>query len=175
MTTVEQALELVLSDSLPQETEVVNLKNALGKVLAEQIKADRDAPPFDRVAMDGIAIYAASLNERSAFRIEKTQAAGAEQSRLMDIACCVEVMTGAILPAHTDCVIPYEQIEIKEGTAKIKNKDHLAGQHIHRQGTDAKRGDILVDRGRLINPAVIGMLASVWKTKIKVLKINEIS
>lgn len=175
MIAVDKALEFILSQPLPQETEVVDLKNALGKVLAELVRADRDAPPFDRVTMDGIALHAALLGKQLTFKIEKIQAAGAERSKLIDTTGCIEVMTGAILPENTDCVIPYEQIEIKDGMAKLLTPQHVAGQNIHRQGTDAKEQDILLDRGRVISPSVIGVLASVGIAEVKVLKIPKVA
>src|SRR5690554_3899456 len=175
MISVDKALALILSTSLPKEFELVELKNTLGKVLAEPIIADRDAPPFDRVSMDGIALQADALTHHSGFKIEKIQPAGAERTSLMNSSGCIEVMTGAILPANTDCVIPYEQIQIKGGVAYPMSVDHPKGRNIHFQGTDAKKGDILLDAGKIINPSVTGVLATVGMAKVKVLKLPKVA
>ena len=175
MITVEQALKSVLAQKLPRQTETVALRRSLGKILAEPVIADRDAPPFDRVSMDGIALQTQSLELYSHFKIEKTQAAGAAQSILKDPAGCIEVMTGAILPANTDCVIPYEQIEIKEGYAYPLSRTHSLGQNIHRQGKDASQGDSLLPFGEPIAPTVAAVLASVGLEEVKVLKLPRVA
>src|SRR5690554_8113577 len=110
MISVREALDLVLSQSLPKETEEMDLASSIGKILADPISADRDAPPFDRVTMDGIAVDFKALKEHLAFKIEAIQPAGSPQIRLGNKENCIEVMTGSILPENTDCVIPYDQI-----------------------------------------------------------------
>lgn len=175
MMTVEQALESILAQKLPRKTETVALRHSLGRILADPVKADRDAPPFDRVSMDGIALQAQALELYSHFKIERTQAAGATQSILEDPTGCIEVMTGAILPANTDCVIPYEQIEIKEGFAYPLSRTHPFGQNIHRQGKDALQGDSLLPLGEPIVPTVAAVLASAGMEEIKVLKLPRMA
>src|SRR5690554_5328941 len=175
MIAVDKALALILSTSLPKESELVDLKDALGKVLAEPVTADRDAPPFDRVAMDGIAPQADALALYTGVRIEKMQPAGAERISLVNADGCIEVMTGAILPANTDCVIPYEQIEIKAEMAYPVSLDHPKGRNIHSRGTDAKLGNILLEPGKIISPSMIGVLATVGMAKVKVLKMPKVA
>lgn len=175
MISVEEALHHILSHNLPAETELVELQDALGRVLAEPVLADRDAPPFDRVTMDGIAIQARALQDYESFKIETIQAAGAEQTRLSAPDNCIEVMTGAVLPRDTDCIIPYEQIEIKDGKAYPLHKDHVAGQNVHSQGKDAKKGDILLPKGKTISPTVAGILASVGMQQVQVVKLPKIA
>src|SRR5690606_26434423 len=141
------------------ETEDTDLLDAMGRVLAESVKADRDAPPFHRVTMDGIAIDSNSLKDNSSFKIENIQGAGHAQLKLRDKNNCIEVMTGAILPENTDCVIPYEQIRLTDGVAILESNEHAAFQCIHLKGTDAKKGDILLAQGKQITPAMMGVMA----------------
>ena len=68
MISVQEALDLIFNQSLPMETEEADLLQAMGRVLAEPVKADRDAPPFHRVTMDGIAIDSNSLKDNSSFK-----------------------------------------------------------------------------------------------------------
>lgn len=175
MITVEQALQLVLSQTIPTDTETIDLNQSVGRILAEPIIADRDAPPFDRVAMDGIALQSQALRRYEAFKIEQIQAAGSAKSSLTDPGNCIEVMTGAILPAHTDCVIPYEQIEIRDGYAYPGSKDHSTGQNIHSQAKDARKGDELLGYGTPITPTVVAVLAAVGKWQVKVQKLPTIA
>jgi molybdopterin molybdotransferase len=89
-----------------------------GAVLRENVYAERDHPPFDRVAMDGIAIASgeAAAHKRR-FRIQATQAAGEPPLTLRDATHCIEIMTGAMLPIGCDCVVPVERIKIDHGIA----------------------------------------------------------
>jgi molybdopterin molybdotransferase len=175
MISVQEALGLILKQSIPMETEETDLLGAMGHVLAESIKADRDAPPFHRVTMDGIAIDSRSLKDNSSFKIENIQAAGHPQLRLHDKKNCIEVMTGAILPENTDCVVPYEQIKLSDGMAILKSNEHATLQCIHLKGTDAKKGDILLAKGQQITPAIIGVLASTGISRVKVQKMPKVA
>src|ERR1035441_3190520 len=85
--------------------ESLPLTQCVGATLRENIYAERDQPPFDRVAMDGMAVDSPSLRLGTRrVRIQTTQAAGAPQSKLQDTNNAIEVMTGAILPLGCDCV-----------------------------------------------------------------------
>src|SRR5580698_9926289 len=80
-----------------------------GAVLRENIYAERDQPPFDRVAMDGVALTSqATAAGRRRFRLQATQAAGDAQLTLASVESCIEVMTGAVLPSGCDTVVPVE-------------------------------------------------------------------
>jgi molybdopterin molybdotransferase len=175
MISVQKALELILERSLPQKNEEVDLLDALGRVLAEPVKADRDAPPFHRVTMDGIAIHSSAPAKNPSFKIENIQPAGKAQLNLSDRKNCIEVMTGAILPNNTDCVIPYEQIKIADGVAFLQSKEHEPYQNVHLRGTDAQKGDIILTKGQNITPAIIGALASVGVSRVKVRKLPKIA
>ena len=113
MISVEEALQILDSHTVHFGSEIVDLDEANGRILEEDVFADRPFPPFHRVTMDGIAIrYATYGQGRSAFAVEQIAAAGAPQCRLMDQEACIEVMTGAILPEGVDTVIRYEDIRM---------------------------------------------------------------
>ena len=169
MVSVSEATSIVGSNLFKPEAEVVNVANALWRVLAEPIKADRDFPPFDRVAMDGIAIqYEQFSNGQKDFELEGVAAAGNPQKKLTDKSKCMEVMTGAPLPHGTDTVIRYEDLEILNNRATILISNLSNGQNIHRQAQDAKQNQLLLPVGTLISPAEIALIASVGKSQIKV-------
>ena len=131
-------------------------------MLSEDVSADRDFPPFDRVMMDGIGINAAQCAKgQTQFAIEGLQAAGAPQMELKDPLNCLEVMTGAILPIGVDTIIPYEQITIDSQLARLNDLSYTPGKHVHRQGFDQKEGDVLILAGTMLSSAEIPILATV--------------
>src|SRR5690242_1666456 len=99
MVSVQEATSIVLSNLYKSKCVEVNLVDAVGKILAESIVADRDFPPFDRVAMDGIALqYSQWKSGRKEFEVEYMQTAGEPRKTLKNNENALEVMTGAILP-----------------------------------------------------------------------------
>lgn len=174
MITIQEALDLVLSQKQSYGIEEIQLTKAVGRFLAEDIFTDRDAPPFDRVMMDGIAIHLADLQDslNPNYPIQGIQAAGSPQMSLMDATHCLEVMTGAILPINANTIIPYEEIKIKDGKAHL-NIEKAAKRFIHYQGSDSKKGEKVLEKGKRINTGDIGILATVGQAKVKVAKLPK--
>ncbi|WP_456438184.1 molybdopterin molybdotransferase MoeA [Psychroserpens sp.] len=171
MITSQKALDIILDNTIDFGIEEIPFLESLGSVLKEDVKADRDFPPFNRVSMDGIAIsYEAFAKGQIDFKIENIQAAGSEQLTLKEHTNCIEVMTGAVLPQHTDTVIPYELVTIENGVVTIDTKTVNDGQNIHQQGKDRKANDVLVKKNKIISAAEIGVLATVGKSMVKVAK-----
>ena len=171
LTSSNKALEIILNNSQNFGVEEVNFINSLGRVLKENIVADRDFPPFNRVSMDGIGISFDSFkNGQRAFKIEGVQPAGSEQLTLKNNENCIEVMTGAVLPKNIDVVIPYEQVEILEGVATIQIESTEQFKNIHKKGTDKLKGDLIIPENIKISSAEIGVLATVGKSKVSVAK-----
>jgi molybdopterin molybdotransferase len=170
MHTVADADQILAQHPLILSTESVPFAKTLGRILTETIVADRDFPPFDRVAMDGIAInYDAFANGKTAFTVLGTQRAGEPAQPLPDPICCLEVMTGAILPTGADTVIRYEDITMANGTATIT--DHVEvvrGLNVHKQGTDRRPLDVLLSAGVQLRPVELAVLASVGQTSVSV-------
>ncbi len=171
MISVEKAEQIILENTINIATEKVSIDNALGRILAEDLCADRDFPPFDRVTMDGIAICYDQLETgQTSFNIEATAAAGNAQKTLQNASNCIEVMTGAIIPLNTDTVIRYEDLEISEKNAKILYSSLNIGQNVHPKGSDRKENDVIVPKGRRISPAEIGVAATIGKNEMLVQK-----
>jgi len=169
MITVEEAGEIILEQLRYYGVEIIPFTLALGRVLAENIKADRDWPPFNRVSMDGIAVsYRSIENGIKTFSIKAIQAAGDVPVEIGHPGECIEIMTGAALPASVDTVIRYEDLEIKDGSATIHTASVKKGQNIHQQGTDKKQHDIVATAGQLVSPAIIGIMASVGEIEVRV-------
>ena len=169
MINVSEATAIILAHLFKPSMQRLKLAECTGKVLAEPVIADRDFPAFDRVSMDGIAVVFEEWRRgRRTFPISGTQAAGEEQKSLADVAQCFEVMTGAILPAGCDTVVRYEDVEINELEATIRADVVTGGQSIHRRGTDARKGQILLEPGQVMAPSEIALLASVGMGEVKV-------
>lgn len=170
MITVQQATEIIHEVPFHAEKEHVEISQATGRVLAGNIIADRDLPPFHRATMDGIAIkYQEGVTE---FVVEGTQAAGQPQQHLKN--GCIEIMTGAVLPEGADTVVRYEDIEITDGKATIK-APFEKNQSIHVRGIDAREGEILLRPGTILSPAEIAILASVGKPNVAIYKVRPIA
>ena len=175
MVPVREAEEIILRHRRDYGVETLPFDQCLGRVLAEDIRADRDMPPYDRVTMDGIAIrYESFLNGIRSYRILSIQAAGDTPADIHAGDECVEIMTGAALSPTTDTVIPYEEIEIQDGRALVTSDQVQPRQNIHLQGRDKKKDDLLVAPGAFITPAVITAAASVGKTLLQVKKIPRV-
>lgn len=175
LTPVNNALEIILNHTKDFGVEEVHFLKARKRVLAEDILADRDFPPFNRVSMDGIAFHTDALqNGKVNFKIEGIQAAGAAQLTLENIENCLEVMTGAVLPNNANCVLQYEKVSIENGVATLQETDLKDFQNIHKQGFDKQKGDVLVNKGTLISASEIGVLATVGKEFVKVQKLPKV-
>jgi len=171
ITSSQRALEIILDQTKKFDIEKVDFTNSLGRTLKEDIVADRDFPPFDRVSMDGIALVSNTFNKgRRAFKIEGVQAAGSKQLSLNNSENCMEAMTGAVLPKNTDVVIQYELLDIKNGIVNVNTEDIKDFQNIHKKGLDRKEGDILITKDTIISSAEIGVLATVGKSQVTVAK-----
>ena len=176
MISVKEALQTVLNSAQDFGVEKIPFIKSVGRILKEDIKADRDFPPFNRVSMDGIAIdfkeFSSRLrsNRYLQFKIEGIQAAGSKQISLHNPENCIEVMTGAVLPNNCDTVIRYEDVTIENGIATININEINKNQNIHQKGKDGKVGDLLIPQNTIISAAEIGVLATVGKSTIKVAK-----
>jgi molybdopterin molybdotransferase len=150
--------------------ESLPLVQCAGAVLRENIYAERDAPPFDRVAMDGIALQSEAVRAGSRrYRIQGTQAAGDPPLTLGNKSGCIEVMTGAVLPTECDAVVPVEQISTRDGEAELADDLQVeAWQNIHRRGTDSRQGALLLSTGTRLSAPEVAIAASAGMARVRV-------
>ena len=170
MITPAEAEALIRQHLVCLPIESLPLPQCMGAVLRENVYAERDQPPFDRVAMDGIAIDSSAWKSgRRRFRIEGLQAAGDPNRRLATAEDCLEVMTGAVLPHGCDAVIPSEQLQLIDGLAQVQAEaDVRSGQNVHKRATDGRQGDLLLAAGVLLRPPEIAVAASAGMSRIRV-------
>ncbi|MBI9040301.1 molybdopterin molybdotransferase MoeA [Lutibacter sp.] len=171
LTTVKEALDIILKNSEDFGVEEIDFLQSSGRILKENIVADRDFPPFNRVSMDGIAISSTAFNKGiRSFKIEGIQAAGSPQLSLKNTENCIEAMTGAVLPKNTDVVIQYELLTIENNSATVDLDAVKEFQNVHLKGLDRKQHDVLIPKDTLISAAEISVFATVGKATIKVAK-----
>lgn len=161
MLTTAAASAAILTAMPVAKTETVALEKACGRVLRQAVVAERDQPPFDRVTMDGIAIAFLEFNAgKREFALQAMQAAG-DPALTLEAGKCIEIMTGASLPAGADCIVPVERISVQDGMATIE-RDYVATpqQFVHARGSDHTQGTELLSPGARISPMDIAIIAS---------------
>ena len=168
--TPHQAEEAIRSRLACLPIESLPLTQCVGGTLRENIYAERDQPPFDRVTMDGIAGDSESWRHgMRRLRIQAAQPAGAPPLTLAQKDHAIEVMTGAILPIGCDCVVPVEQIDVADGFASLKPTAVTTGYHnVHRRGADCRQGALLLTSGTLLRAPEIAVAASAGMARVRV-------
>ena len=175
MISVAEAERIILSAVRDFGIEEIPFTAAAGRTLAQDLRADRDFPPFNRVTMDGIAIAFRDWEQGIRdFTIMGTQAAGDAPLVLEQPGHCIEIMTGAALPPTADTIISYEELHLQRPLATIAGPVK-AGQNIHLRGRDRQQGDVLVPTGTIITPAVVGLAAATGATKLPVKKLPRVA
>jgi molybdopterin molybdotransferase len=169
MVSVQQALEIVLRETPSLAAEDVALEEALARVLAEDVTADRDLPPFDRAAMDGYALRAADVARAPAALEVKGEVRAGEWPRLaVGAGEAVRIMTGAPLPEGATAVQQVEKTQPLDEFRVTILAPVAAGQNVAPRGSEARAGALVLARGRVVDAAAIGVLATVGRARVKV-------
>lgn len=177
MITVKEA-DMIISGNIKKYPSVrVPLQSAFRMVLREDLIADRDLPPFNRVMMDGIGINLSAWEKGvRTFTIEGIQKAGIPALNLKNPEACLEVMTGAVLPQGCDCVIPVEGVEMVKGKAKLKDSLNLTRmQYVHIQSSDHQARARLVSKGSRLLASQVAVAASIGKQEVLVSQMPKIA
>ncbi len=170
MISVQQAEDIILQNMRTFPPVEMPLPEAYGMTLQEDIVADRDYPPAPRATMDGIAVAFKTWRDgQRNFLIAGRQNAGDPLSRFADPQSCFEIMTGAILPEGTDCVIPVEQVTVEGGRASVPAEWAAQERHfVHQTAQDFRQGDVLIRRKTMLTPAAVLTAAAVGKATVRV-------
>lgn len=150
--------------------ESLPLVQCTGAVLRENVYAERDQPPFDRVAMDGIAVDAAAVRAgRRRFTIQAMQAAGDAPLTLTSTDAAIEIMTGASLPTGCDAIVPVEQLTREGDVVEIATDVKVSSwQNVHRRGSDCTQGNLLLTAGLTLGAPEIAVAAGAGMPRIRV-------
>ncbi len=172
MLRVEEAIARITSLIQPVEGfEQLALRSALGRVLAADITSPIDVPAYVNSAMDGYAVRADDLTESGETRLTVIGTALAGQPFAGEVGAgdAVRIMTGAKLPAGADTVIMQEKTR-REGDSVLIEGGQKKGQNVRHAGEDMARGEVVLTRGTRIDPAEIGLLASLGIPEVQVFR-----
>jgi molybdopterin molybdotransferase len=150
--------------------ESLPVSQCAGGVLRENVYAERDHPPFDRVSMDGIALDSTAVAAgRRSFRIGATQGAGDPPLALASGEHCIEIMTGAMLPAGCDAVVPVEQILVENGHATLLPEVAVSrGLYVHSRASDLPQGTLLLSAGARLEAPDVATAAGAGMARLRV-------
>jgi molybdenum cofactor synthesis domain-containing protein len=170
MISVAEAIQIVRQQTRPLPAERVKLHDALNRVLAEDIIADSDLPPFDRSQMDGYAVRAEETTDAPVrLRIVGESAAGRGWHHELNQGEAVRIMTGAPVPVGADSVQQVELAhELKDGTVVELLESVEVGKSIVRRGAEIKSGEIVLQSGVAINAAMMAVLAAFGYAEVTV-------
>src|SRR5437588_8931338 len=177
MISVAEAINIVIYNTSSLPKEMVALENSLGRILAEDIVADTDLPPFDRAQMDGYAVRAVDVATVPArLKIVGESAAGAGWHREMKSGEAVRIMTGAPVPSGADAVQQIELTRELNGGGEVEIIERVeAGRSIVKQAAEIKRGETVLRAGEEINAQIIATLASFGYAQVKVGKRPQVA
>ena len=168
--TADDALARILAGVPRLPTVEVPLFDTLGLVLAEDVSADRDVPPFRNSAMDGYAVHGDDVARAPVkLRVVGQIAAGTFPDRAVDRGETMRIMTGAPLPEGTDTVVRVEDTDNANDIVTI-TAITPKGISVREAGEDLRNGERILSRGTVLRPAEIGLLASVGRARVRVTK-----
>jgi len=172
MITVEEALDKILSHIQPLGSEKVSILETLGRVIAEDIYANRDIPPLDNSGMDGYAVRSEDIRNVSRDRPIQLKVigdlpAGFISSKIVEKGQAIRIMTGAPIPKGADSVIRVEDTRKENGFVTIL-RAVAPGENIRKAGADLRKGERVISIGDFIRPAEVGILASVGRAFVSV-------
>ncbi|TGM66393.1 molybdopterin molybdenumtransferase MoeA [Leptospira levettii] len=177
MISYSEAIDLILNESKSYGSELIPLNYALGRVLSEEIFADRDYPPFHRSAMDGFAISYNEYLKGKQFQYERELHAGFTLTKLPNESV-IRIMTGAPVPEGFDVVIKIEDAILSERDGiryvSFPMEQVLQWQNIAKQGEDANKGDSLLPIGTQLRLSEISLLASLGKSTVSVFSFPKV-
>jgi molybdopterin molybdotransferase len=165
---VDKAIEAIKVCLSPvQEVEVVGIREALGRVLAQEIVPDINVPAHDNSAMDGYAVRFSDLHEETSLEEIGTALAGKPFHGTLAARQCVRIMTGAVMPPGADTVVIQEVVQ-RDGKRVVVPPGQKKGQNVRYAGEDLKNGVPVLGQGKCLRPAEIGLIASLGLAAVKV-------
>ncbi|MEA2099183.1 MAG: molybdopterin molybdotransferase MoeA [Campylobacterota bacterium] len=165
--TVEKALELIYKNVTNKSIKLLPIESALGSILAQDIKASHNLPPYDNSAMDGYAVKVCDASK--SVQVKHTIFAGDNSNEKLEAGFAIKIMTGAKIPNGTESVVPVEDTAICKDGIKLPTNLTIS-KHIRLTGEDIKKGTQLLNCGDKLNAHQITLLASQGISHVKVYK-----
>lgn len=171
MLTVDAAQAVVLGHARALPPVTLPLAELLGLVLAEEVRADRDMPPFDKAAMDGYAVRVGDLlGGRGTLPVGQEILAGQPAGGPLTPGRAARIMTGAPIPPGAEAVVQVERTTLAGAVVTIDDPAVAPGQHIVRRGLEMRTGDVVLSAGMVLRPQHIGVLATVGRASASVFR-----
>jgi molybdopterin molybdotransferase len=175
----EEALATVRQEltaaELEPPVEAVPLRSASGRFLAEDVLADRDYPPFNRSIRDGFAVRSSEIRVPPVQLVRRGEVRAGEQfTGDVGPGECVEIMTGAPVPAGADAVVMVEHVRVDGSRVEI-SRPVVHWENVVLQGSEARAGSVVLRRGRRLGAGEIGLLASVGHDPVRVARQPEVA
>lgn len=167
MLTVEEALEAILARVAVLGTERVDVLGALGRVLAEPVVSRREIPPWANSSMDGYAVRAEDTGPGTQLAVIGRVEAGALPARRVERGEAMRIFTGAPLPEGADTVVPQEDVDATDGRIALRGA-HERAAFVRPRGEDVRVGERVLEPGRLLTAAEIGLLATLGYGQVRV-------
>ena len=172
MLALDQALDQLVSTVQPlpaAEVEDIPTFDALGRVLAEEVRSAIDVPPQDNTSMDGYALCAADVRHAGVQLAVSQRVAAGQAPRPLMPGTAARVFTGAQIPPGADAVVMQEQCEAVEGGVRVHTVPE-AGLWIRRRGEDVQAGSVVLACGQRLTPQAMGLAASVGVAQVRVVR-----
>lgn len=156
---VDEALSILRTHARPLEPARYPIADAAGHILAADVTAPHDWPPFDQSAMDGYALRFEDLADGKPLRITGFAAAGEAFPGMVEAGCAARILTGAPVPAGADTVVIQEHTTMRDHLLQIHTAPECRGANIRPAGAQNRQGDIVLHAGQRLHPGTIGFLA----------------
>lgn len=170
--TIIQALELIYKHTAKKSLKILPIEQALGSILAEDISATHNLPPYDDSAMDGYAVKIADASK--CVKVTHTIFAGDNSDEVLISGNAIKIMTGAKVPEGCECIVPVEDTTECEHGVTLPNNLKIA-KHIRFCGEDIKKGELILKSGQKLQAHQITLLASQGISHIKVYKKPQVA
>jgi molybdopterin molybdotransferase len=176
MYSINEAQKMIANCVRNFGTEIISIDDAYNRILAEDIIADRDYPPFNRATMDGYAVNSADfIDKKTKLKLIGTLYAGSVSEQIVAEGTCLKIMTGAPVPEGADAVVRVEDTIQNESIIVFKAHSVSPFQNIAKQGQDSIFRDLILEKNTMLNALSISVLAVTGKSTVKVYKIPEVA
>ena len=166
LVSVEQARALIAASISRVHPVAMDLMQAAGLALAEDIFSPLDIPAFDQSSMDGYAIYADDI--KRPMTLQGVMAAGHAQPEFLQRNHAIRIFTGAPLPTGADTIVMQEKVTVHDAGIKITDLQIEKGTHVRKRGSEIKKGELVLKKGTVVTAPVTGLLASLGIASVRV-------
>jgi molybdenum cofactor synthesis domain len=168
MVSVAEAKRIIIENTNLSEPVTIQVKEAAGMVLAQNIFSHLDIPAFRQASMDGYALSFEGWKSNKRLKIQGVVQAGLNDAELLSPQNAVRIFTGAVVPHGADSIVMQEKVKIENGDLIIEDDNLTAGINVRPKGSEIKTGDLALAKESVLTPAAIGFLIGIGITEVAV-------